>query len=75
MKSVFRFESVTVFDNDGKQSVVYGEGADWIAQLGEATSTHPPWRVWFSKRRNAELHAMKLIGIGVSEIIHLGHGQ
>lgn len=60
----YKSDNLTVFAIDKKEAIVYGDGADWIAQFASSTSGGKPFRSWFAHRGAAEDHAKGLLTFG-----------
>ena len=57
----FRGRKVTVYRNGDRETMVYGDGADWMVQRTDVTNHVKPWRVWFSHRVDAEKRAREMV--------------
>ena len=51
----------TVYKLGGLESIVYGEGSDWIAQMSNVTNHNDRFRKWFAHREDAETKAKEML--------------
>jgi hypothetical protein len=59
IKEVFRSDNITVYRYGNRETMVYGDGADWYAQCTNVTNYVK--RKWYSNRRLAEEQAKNMV--------------